>query len=135
MTTAQQVITGALKDLGVLERGESPTGQESLDALEIMNLYFSALIHDGIDMEWLTLSLNDVVPYPEDQIGPMRSNLAMACAASWTVQPTRELAIMAGNGYKQLQREYFDVDNLGLDTALRPYYRPNTRYGYQDFVS
>ena len=37
MTTAQDLVTGALKDLGVIQRTEVPEGQESLDALAVLN--------------------------------------------------------------------------------------------------
>ena len=87
MTTANELIAGALKDLGVLERNESPQGQEALDALDVLNFMCSSCIHDGIDMEWLTLGLTDTVPYPEDQIGPIRHNLAVMLAPSFEVSP------------------------------------------------
>ena len=128
MATAQDIITGALKDLGVLERNETPQGQEALDALDILNFMGNAFIHDGIDMEWLDVGLSDVVPYPEDQLGPIRWNLAMNLAPSWNVQPSPILAVMAGNGYKQLQRAYLDPDLLEVDEYLNPYYNPNSYY-------
>jgi len=128
MTTANDVITGAMKDLGVLERNESPQGQEGLDLLDILNFMCSSWIHDGIDLEWLTLGLNDTVPYPEDQIGPIRYNLAMSAAATLDVEPSQSLVIMARNGYLQLQRAYLDPDTLGMDDYLRPYYNPNSYY-------
>lgn len=130
MTTANQLINGALKDLGVLERNESAKGQEGLDALEILNFMASSWIHDGIDLEWLTLGLNDVVPYPEGEIGPIRWNLALSCAASWEVDPSPALVAMAANGYKQLQRRYIDIDELGIDDGLKRYYNPNSYYGF-----
>lgn len=133
MTTAQDVITGAMKDLGVLERNEAPQGQESIDALEILNFMASSFIHDGIDLEWLTLDLEDTVPYPEDEIGPLRYNLALMIAPTFDVEPSRVLVAMAATGYKQLQRSYIDIDELSVDDVLKPYYRPNARYYYQSF--
>lgn len=44
--TAQQFITGALQDLGILPLGQSPGGTESEDALVLLNLMADAL---GVD--------------------------------------------------------------------------------------
>lgn len=127
MTTANDVITGALKDLGVLERNESPQGQEALDVLDLLNLMCSSWIHDGVDMEWLTLeNLSDTVPYPEDQIGPIRYNLALYAAPSFEVQPHPALVAMARKGKQQLKREYDPSTLLGIDVALSINNNPNT---------
>ena len=129
MATANDVITGALKDLGVLERNESPQGQEALDSLDILNFMCSSWIHNGIDLEWLTLGLNDDVPYPEDQIGPIRYNLALNLAPTFEVQPHPALVAMASSGYKQLQREYAVIGELSVDSQLHPRYQPNSETG------
>lgn len=129
MATANDLITGAMKDLGVLERNESPQGQEALDALDILNFMCSSWIHNGIDMEWLTVGLNDNVNYPEDQLGPIRYNLAMHLAPTFDVQPSPILAAMAGNGYRQLQREYAVISEMSVDSQLTPRYQPNSDTG------
>lgn len=133
MTTAQQLITGSLKDLGVIQRTEAPEGQESLDALEVLNYMCSAWIYDGIDMEWLTLGLNDVVPYPEDQIMAIRTNLAMRLGPQYETQPSPSLIAMASEGIKQLQRAYLNVPLLGVDTAAKIFYTPNGFYAGTTF--
>jgi hypothetical protein len=79
-------------------------------------------------MEWLTLGLNDVIPYPEDQIGPIRHNLAIYLSTSWDVEPSRRLLDLANSGYKKLQKAYLDVGFLSTDNALHPYYNPNSDY-------
>ena len=128
MATAEDVVNGALKDLGVLERTETAQGQEALDVLDLLNLMCSSWIHDGIDMEWLTVGLNDVLPYPEDQIGPIRFNLALHIAPSFDVEPSAFLVAMASKGYNQLQREYLVIDEVEFDTVLSPYFSPNSYY-------
>ena len=125
MATANDVITGAMKDLGILERNESPQGQEALDALDILNFMCSSWIHDGIDMEWLTVGLNDSINYPEDQIGPIRYNLAMSLAPTFEVMPSPALVAMANTGYKQLRKAYAVIDELSVDSQLQPRYQPN----------
>lgn len=129
MATANDIITSALKDLGVLERNESPQGQEALDALDLLNEMCNSWIHDGLDMEWITLTaLSDVVPYPDDQLGPIRYNLGMYLAPSFDVMPSPVLVAMAQKGFEHLRRAYLDMDLLGIDSALHPYYSPNADY-------
>ena len=125
MTTAQDLVTGALKDLGVIQRTEVPEGQESLDALAVLNFMCSAWIYEDVDMEWLTLALTDVVPYPEDQMLAIRSNLAVRIATQYDVQPNPVILAMASEGFKQLQRAYLDVGTLGIDNAIKGQYQPN----------
>lgn len=128
MTTANDLIKGALKDLGVLERTGPLEGQEALDVLELLNQMCSSWIYDDIDLEWLTLELNDVVPYPEDHIGPIRYNLAVFAAPSFDATPSPYIVAMANQGYKQLQRAYLDIGEMGIDAAIHPYYNPNGYY-------
>lgn len=125
MATANDLITWAMKDLGILERNESPQGQESLDALDILNQMCGSWIHDGIDMEWINVNLNDTIPYPDDQIGPIRHNLAIYLAPSFDVQPSPALVAMATKGYAQIQKEYLVISDMSVDSQLLPIHRPN----------
>lgn len=123
MATALSVIENALHDLGVLARGESAEAQEATDGLQLLNEMCNSWIHDDIDMEWITLtSTSDVVPYPDDQIGPIRYNLAMYMAPNFEVMPSPVLVAMAAQGKKQLRLAYLNSALLDIDTGLRPKY-------------
>lgn len=48
MTTARDIVTSALRKLGALRVGESPTAGEASDALEIMNDLLESHSNDGL---------------------------------------------------------------------------------------
>lgn len=133
MTTAADVIKGAMKDLGILERTEDPQGQESLDMLDLLNQMCHSWIYDGIDLEWITIGLNETLAYPEDQIGPIRYNLAMMAAPMFEIVPNPVLVSMASQGKKRLQRAYLDIDEMDTDEFLKPIWNPNTQFTSGNF--
>jgi hypothetical protein len=96
----------------------------------MLNFMCSGWIHDGIDMEWLTLGLNDVVPYPEDEILGIRANLAVRLAAQYEASINPALANMAVEGYHRLQRSYLNVPELGAPEAILPYNNANTGHTF-----
>lgn len=128
MTTARDIVTMALKDLSVVESGEEPAGGEATDGLDALNQMLASWIYDGIDLEFENLSLSSIVPYPDDHIGPFRYNLAVRLAPQFEVQPSVFVVKLADDGYLQLQRNYLDPDELGIDEALRTVYNPNGYY-------
>ena len=128
MTTYSDLITQALRSLSVLEVSEVASGNEALTALDTLNQMLHSFIHDSIDMEHITGGLQDTVPLPEDQIGPVRYLLAVSLAPEYGVQPSPMLANLAANGYKQLQRQYIDPDDLEMPETLRGIYRPNNLF-------
>ena len=118
MTTARDLITQALGSLGVLHGGEEPGAQEADDSLVVLNQMLSGWIHDGIDLEFIDLALNDEVPYPPDHIAAFRYNLAMTLAPEFGVQPSIVLAQLASDGYERMRREYMDNRILETDDAI-----------------
>ena len=131
MTTARDLITQSLRTLGVLHSGETPSAEEANDGLTSLNQMLNSWLYDGIDMEFTTLtSLNDTIPYPDDQIGPIRYNLAVTMSPDYGVPVTPAMAALAQQGYLQLKRAYLVVPSLSVDTALRPYYNPNSGTAY-----
>ena len=125
MTTARDLITQSLVSLAVLSGNEVPTAEEADSALVVMNQFFNSWRFEGIDLEWIDITLNDDVPYPKDHIQPFRYNLAMALAPEYGVMPSPLVVAMAKQGYDQMQREYMDNRLLSTDDALHAVYAPN----------
>jgi hypothetical protein len=129
MTTARELITQSLRTLGVLHSGETPSAEEANDGLTSLNQMLNAWIYDGIDMEFSTLtSLNDVIGYPDDQIGPIRYNLAVVMSPDYGVPITPAMVALAQQGYLQMKRAYLSIPTLSVDSALSPAYNPNSVY-------
>lgn len=48
MTTAQDIVNGALKKIGVLRKNESPSADESVDALNVLNDIMASWSNDSL---------------------------------------------------------------------------------------
>jgi hypothetical protein len=48
MTTAQDIVNGAIKKIGVLRKNESPTADESVDALNVLNDLLASWSNDSL---------------------------------------------------------------------------------------
>jgi len=125
MTTALDLVTQAMKSIGVLEQGETPSGAEGVDGLAALNQMLSSWIHDGIDLEYENVALSDTMTYADDHMGPFRYNLAVRLAPEFGVMPSPLVMGMANDGYLQLQREYLDPDTLEIDEMLQVTSNPN----------
>ena len=126
MTTARTLITRSLRTLGVLHSGETPSAEEANDALDSLNEMLGAWIHDGLDIEFVTIaSLNTVIPYPPDHESAFRYNLAVQMAPDYGIAVTPVIAAMAQQGYDRMRREYLNPPELVTDDALLPAYNVN----------
>jgi hypothetical protein len=109
-----------------LHSGETPSAEEATDGLESLNEMLGSWIHDGIDLEFVTItSLNTVLPYPPDHESSFRYNLAIQMCPDYGIAVTPAIAELAMQGYRRMQREYLSNPELGTDSALLPAYNPN----------
>ena len=126
MTTARDLVTMSLRTLGVLHSGETPSAEEANDGLATLNQMLNSWLYEGIDLEYTTItSLNTVIPYPDDHLGPFRYNLAVYMSPDYGIAVTPAIAAMAKNGYDQMRRQYIQIEQLTTDDALLPSYNPN----------
>jgi len=126
MTTARDMITRSLRAIGVLHSTETPSADEALDGLSALNDMLNSWIYTGIDLEHATIeSLNDVLPYPDDHMGPIRWNLAVRLAPDYGVELTAAVVALAKEGFDQMLRAYMRNDELSFDGALSSVFAAN----------
>ena len=124
--TYRDIITQALRSLGVIHTGETPSAQEAIDGLDALNQMLVSWVFEGIDLLHIVeADLNADFPYPADHEGPIRWNLAVRLAAEFGIPLSAEVGGLAGQGFAQLQRYYHNVKDLEVDVALNPYYNAN----------
>lgn len=129
MSTYRDVIEQALQELGVIHATESPSGDESEDARVRMNQMMTGFIHDGIDMEFESVTDIDAnVPYPDSLIAPLASNLAMRMAPMYGITPSPVLVALAQQGRRYLWAYFLKIEPAGIDPAIQTTWNPNFRF-------
>lgn len=119
MTTYRVIIEDAMRDLGVLQKGENADDDEIQDGLRLINRMLNSWRLSGIDLEYLSENtVTDEIPYAEEDEGPIVSNLAVSLAPQYGVKIGEELAMLASVGYRQIQAKYLKIKPLAVDNAL-----------------
>lgn len=132
--TYLDLIRRAMRSIGVLHHAENPTDSEAQDALDTLNDMLEAWRIEGVDLEYLTASLTDTVPYPNDHIAAMRYNLAAELAGEYGAEIPPVVAVRASELFKMLRSQLMKVDTLSVDDALNPIYNPNLEAGFYEEI-
>ena len=116
--TAQQIVTGALKFLRILDAVEVPNADESANALGHLNDYLNGLNARGAIFPNVTLALTDTVPIAQELEGDLKRALALQCQADWSMDlkgPDRAQAIRAD---QRIVAAHITIDPAGIDSGL-----------------
>lgn len=129
MTTYRVIIEDAMREIGVLHKGESADADEIQDGLRALNRMLSSWRMSGIDLEYISeSSVSDDLPYGEEDEGPIVYNLAVALCAQFGVKVSAELAMHSTQGLQQIRNKYLKIRELTVDPAIRAVFNPNTAF-------
>jgi hypothetical protein len=119
MTTGRDIVTGALKLLGVTAAGETPSAtdaQESLDELNKMALAWDA---KGVHTGWTTIGLDDPFPLEERHRSGVEALLAQHLQGSYGDGLTEWATRRAIEGWQLLFADYHRPEQLVVDDGLQ----------------
>lgn len=106
MPTNSKVIEKALRLVGVLQEGETPSAEQGEDGMETMNDLFMEWDGDGIDIGFFPQTdLTADNPIYTDTMLAATYNLALALAAEYRIEPPPTVVIIASKGYSRLLRD------------------------------
>lgn len=118
MTTARDVISGALEDKKTIGVGASPTAKEMTYGLRRFNEMMAAWARDGIDLAVIDLAEGDTIDLPSDHLRTIRLNLARNMPALPGRLEQDDLGA-AENGLMALRAAYFSIAELGCEDIAR----------------
>lgn len=116
--TPQLAIKRALRKLGVIASGESPSHDEAADGLTCLNAMLHRWKIEGVDLNHISVTLTQTLPYPPSHDDPIVSNLAIEYASEFGIPIKPELAVIAGRGFTALQNHYANPREAVFDDAL-----------------
>lgn len=119
MATARDVVTGALRELGVIDGIEEAAAEDAAQALAVFNQMLAAWELDGIALGLGTLTLNSTLALPDSHIEALRANLAARLSASFARNPSPLTVEQASRGYRSLQGAYAKRRLLSVDPGIR----------------
>lgn len=119
MATAQDVVTAALQELGVLAAGETASAEDAALALARLNEMLAAWELSGIAHGVPTLALATTIATPDSHIEAMRTGLAVRIAPAFGVAASDTTRGLAAEGERKLRVAYRSIPRVSVDPALR----------------
>lgn len=119
MTTARDIITRSLRELGIVDAIETPSAEDADAALDVFNDMVAAWELDAIPLGLETLTLNSDLALPASHMEALRANLTARLAALFGVPAPALVVEQASRGYRNLQAAYARRRLLAADPGLR----------------
>lgn len=129
MATAQDIITRALRRIGVLAGEEAANAPDMVESLQIMNDLMFAFPPMGIQYVHTALAAGDTVNVPDEQIRNLTFMVADELADGFGAPISPDLRMDIMNAKSELQAAYLHVNPAVPDRALR-----RRRPGFFDFA-
>lgn len=105
LTTAGDVIRGALLEILVQGADAPLSADEYADGIDILNDYMSSLEGDGIRLGYQRVcNVSDVVTVPDAALRGIKSNLAIELAPQFNGSVSQSLILKAQRGLKTIRR-------------------------------
>jgi hypothetical protein len=114
--TALDLITDALRDIGVISEIESPSAEQGDAAVSRLNDLMASLAEDGIDLGYAPISATtDTVVIPDGHVSTIKALLAIKCAPMYAGSEVPPLiAASADAGYTRLLKQALLLQNTAV---------------------
>jgi hypothetical protein len=129
MATALDVISLALKDIGVLAAGESAESSDAADALDTLNQMLVLWEAQGISLGFGEVALATEVNVPKYATLAIRHNLAVLLAPSYDVRVDAVLGSFAQEGKETLRGFSMEPQEVSFDHLPGIYRRYDINQG------
>jgi hypothetical protein len=98
-----ELVTDALRDIGVLAEIDTPSAEQGADAVRKLNELMAALAEDGVDLGYAPIAdTASTVEIPLGHVGAIKAMLGMACAPLYGADVPASVAYVADRGRVRL---------------------------------
>lgn len=119
MATIQDIVTGALRNLGVIAATEDPEAAVAAKALTALNEMMLALPARGVHAGWSTLALTATFPLEDRHIRGVKWMLAGEICENHGIVLTTKQKGYVQEGLDLLAADYKISDDMRVDDGLR----------------
>lgn len=120
MATALDIITGAMRKLGVIPSGQAPSAEEADEALECLNDLCNSWTGKDVHTGFSTLeNVSDDFILDERHHGAVKAILAEALAPNYGATVSSELRKQSYQGWLMIKADYRPIQTLRVDTGLQ----------------
>jgi P22 tail accessory factor len=128
------LITDALRSIGVIDDFTSPSAEQGATALRNLNKIMASLAEDGIDLGYApTTTITDDIALPLGYVGTIEALLALREASDRGIEPPAMVAGVAASGYNRMLSRAIVAQVQSAQSDTMP--RGETNRGYEDFLA
>lgn len=132
--TAIDLITSALRSIGILGETETPSAEQGAAALKNLNQLMASLAEDGIDFGYApTETTTDEILLPLGHVGAIQALLAQVEASDYGVDIPPAVAGIASNGYSRMLGQAVSGQIKAARSGTLPYGQ-NRPYGWNIYT-
>lgn len=118
MTTTRDVITGALRNLKMLDALATAAAEDAAVGLEKLNDMMFAWAADGVDVNHSALTLESPFTLADRHVRGVKALLAIELQGVFGKQASADVVMAAQNGWDALLAEYGEPEECTFDSAL-----------------
>lgn len=119
--TVIELVTDALRLMNVIDANESPSAEQGIQVLHILNEMLADAQADGIRLGWYRIAdadIADPAPLSDDDIRGVKFCLAVEIAPYFGLEPLPQLKENAADAYSKLAKRA--IHYLESDTTFLP---------------
>lgn len=129
MTTVLKIVTRALRKIGVIDAGETPSAVDFETAVEELNSMMMEWESEGLAFGWVSVeNPSDAIPLLIEDESAVVYNLAVRCAPEWDMEASGTVVSLASELRKNVgERRLASMPLSANNYAIAP---TNGWYGY-----
>lgn len=105
--TNLDILTDAYRKLNVIDQSQSPSSEQGVVGLSVLNDLLADFIADGVRLSWYTqTNLAATAPLEDSDVRAVKLCLAGSLATEYGLPLTPELASEIDTAYTKLQKRY-----------------------------
>lgn len=121
--TVNEIIEASLRLLNIIDEEETPSGEQGIKTLHILNDMMADAQSDGIELGWYPIADADITqeaPLQNADVRAVKLCLAIEAAPHFGVEPLQTMKDLAADAYAKLAKraiKTFQADLSGLPIA------------------